>query len=106
MRTTRRMSFTSTGPFGMEFNRGSHFKKSSSRKPSIIYSKHVLISLSAWAPRRPSGPVRREGAAPPAPKPDSRLVLAYFGALKTLSLADEPKVKVSIAPLGEDQIHE
>jgi hypothetical protein len=67
--------------------------------------QHVLISLNAWAPRRHGGPVRLVGAPPPAPKPDSRLVLTYFGALKTLSLADEPKVKVSIAPLDEDQIH-
>jgi hypothetical protein len=104
MRTTRRMSFTSTGPFGMEFNRGESLQKLLFQE-AIENIQHVLILLNAWAPRRHGGPVRLVGAPPPAPKPDSRLVLTYFGALKTLSLADEPKVKVSIAPLDEDQIH-
>ena len=66
--------------------------------------QHVLIFVTAWAPRRYGSPMRLVGTPPPAPKPDSRLVLTCFGALKTLSLADEPKVKVSIAPLDEDQI--
>jgi len=69
--------------------------------------QHVLISLNAWAwaPRSHGRPNRLVGAPPlPVPKPDSRLVLTYFGALKTLSLASEPKLKVSIAPLDEDQI--
>lgn len=66
--------------------------------------QHVLIFLNAWAPRRLGGPLRRVGAPPLPPKPDSRLALTDFGALKTLSLADEPRVTVDIAPLNEDQL--
>lgn len=66
--------------------------------------QHVLILFNAWAPRR-RGPFMRPGAQPPLPQPGPRLVLTYFGALKTLSIADKPKLKVSITPLDEEQMH-
>ncbi|TVY93422.1 hypothetical protein LAWI1_G000999 [Lachnellula willkommii] len=65
---------------------------------------HVLISLHAWAPRR-RGPNRLAGAPPPPPKPDPRLVLTCFGALKTLSLATGPTLRLRIAPLDDLLMH-
>jgi len=67
--------------------------------------QHVLILLKNWVPRR-HGPIRRLGAPPPVSRRDLTLVLTYFGALKTLSFANKPKVRVSIAPRDEDHTHE
>ncbi|TVY80465.1 hypothetical protein LSUE1_G004427 [Lachnellula suecica] len=64
---------------------------------------HVLITPTAWADRR-TGPMRLVGAPPPPLKPNTKLVLTQFGALKTLSIAVEPSMRFDIAPLDEDRI--
>src|SRR4051812_26888333 len=66
--------------------------------------QHVVILLNAWAPIILGGPIRLVGVAPPPPKPDARWVLTSFGALKTLSLVEKPKMRVGITPLDDDEL--
>lgn len=67
--------------------------------------QHVLIFVNHWANRR-HGRMRRVGVPHPPPKPDLRIILTSFNALKTLSLADEPRVRVDITPLDEEQVRQ
>ncbi|KUJ09941.1 uncharacterized protein LY89DRAFT_689835 [Mollisia scopiformis] len=67
---------------------------------AIDHVQHVFIRLNAWTPRGP----RRRMVGPPVTKPDPRQPLLSFGSLKTLSLAEEPKLRVSIPPLNDDQL--
>jgi hypothetical protein len=70
---------------------------------AIENMQHVVMFLNAWSSRRHGGHARRRGDPPPPPRPDRRLVVTHFGALRMISLAHAPKMKVSIAPRREEE---
>jgi hypothetical protein len=73
---------------------------------AIENMQHVVMLLNAWSSRRHGGPARRNGQPPLPTRPDSRLVVTHFGALKMISLAHNPKMKVPIAPRSEEERRE
>jgi hypothetical protein len=65
---------------------------------AIEYIQRVAMRDNSWTPMLHGHQVRRY-----AGKPDRKLVLMQFSALKTLYFANEPSVKIDIPPRLEEE---